>query len=57
MRLFLSETFFDAVIELPKRIQDKVVAFQKSSARIRMPWGFIWNRFQNSTILRCAQHV
>lgn len=29
MRLFLSETFFDAVIELPKRIQDKVVAFQK----------------------------
>lgn len=29
MRLFLSETFFDAVFKLPKMIQDKVVAFQK----------------------------
>ena len=29
MRLFLSETFFDAVFKLPKKTQDKVVAFQK----------------------------
>lgn len=29
MRLFLSETFFDAVFKLPKKIQDKVVAFQR----------------------------
>lgn len=29
MRLFLSDTFFDAVFKLPKKIQDKVVAFQK----------------------------
>lgn len=29
MRLFLSDTFFDAVFRLPKRIQDKVIAFQK----------------------------
>ena len=29
MRLFLSETFFDAVLKLPKRAQDKVVAFQR----------------------------
>lgn len=29
MRLFLSDTFFDAVFKLPKRIQDKVVNFQK----------------------------
>ncbi len=29
MRLFLSETFFDAVFKLPKRAQDKVVSFQK----------------------------
>lgn len=29
MRLFLSETFFDAVLKLPKKIQDKVVTFQK----------------------------
>lgn len=29
MRLFLSETFFDAVFKLPKKIQDKVVNFQR----------------------------
>lgn len=29
MRLFLADTFFDAVFKLPKRIQDKVVNFQK----------------------------
>lgn len=29
MRLFISETFFDAVFQLPKKIQDKVVSFQK----------------------------
>ena len=29
MRLFLSETFFDAVFKLPKKTQDKVVTFQK----------------------------
>lgn len=29
MRLFISETFFDAVFKLPKKTQDKVVAFQK----------------------------
>lgn len=29
MRLFLSETFFDAVFKLPKKTQDKVVSFQK----------------------------
>ncbi len=29
MRLFLSDTFYDAVLELPKEIQKKVVAFQK----------------------------
>lgn len=29
MRLFLSDTFFDAMFDLPKRIQDKVIAFQK----------------------------
>lgn len=29
MRLFLSDTFFDAVFRLPKKIQDKVIAFQK----------------------------
>ena len=29
MRLFLSETFFDAVFKLPKKTQEKVVAFQK----------------------------
>lgn len=29
MRLFLSDTFFDAVFKLPKKIQDKVVSFQK----------------------------
>lgn len=29
MRLFLSETFFDAVFKLPKKIQDKVVSFQR----------------------------
>ena len=29
MSLFLSETFFDAVFKLPKKIQDKVVNFQR----------------------------
>lgn len=29
MRLFLSDTFFDAMFDLPKKIQDKVIAFQK----------------------------
>lgn len=29
MRLFLSETFFDAVFKLPKKIQDKVLAFNR----------------------------
>ena len=29
MRLFLADTFFEAVFKLPKKIQDKVVAFQK----------------------------
>ena len=29
MRLFLSETFFDAIFELPKKVQDKVINFQK----------------------------
>lgn len=29
MRLFLSETFFDAVFKLPRKTQDKVVTFQK----------------------------
>ena len=29
MRLFLSETFFDAVFKLPKKTQDKVVSFQR----------------------------
>jgi len=29
MRLFLSETFFDAVFKLPKKTQEKVVSFQK----------------------------
>ena len=29
MRLFLSETFFDAVSKLPKKTQEKVIAFQK----------------------------
>ena len=29
MRLFLSETFLESMLELPKKIQDKVVAFQR----------------------------
>lgn len=29
MRLFLSDTFYEAVLSLPKKIQNKVVAFQK----------------------------
>ena len=29
MRLFISETFFDAVFKLPKKTQDRVVAFQR----------------------------
>lgn len=29
MRLFLSDTFLDAIFKLPKKIQDKVVAFQR----------------------------
>ncbi|MGL5980667.1 MAG: UvrD-helicase domain-containing protein [Phocaeicola sp.] len=29
MRLFLSDTFFDAMIKLPKKTQDKVVNFQR----------------------------
>ena len=29
MRLFLSDTFYEAVLSLPKKIQSKVIAFQK----------------------------
>lgn len=29
MRLFFSDTFFDAVFKLPKKIQDKVISFQR----------------------------
>ena len=29
MRIFISDTFFDAVFKLPKKAQDKVVAFQR----------------------------
>lgn len=35
MRLFLSDTFFDAMFDLPKKIQDKVIAFQKSFVKTR----------------------
>ncbi len=29
MRLFLSDTFLDAILKLPKKIQDKVIVFQR----------------------------
>ena len=53
MRLFLSETFFDAVFKLPKKIQDKVVSFQRkfrenpTSAGIHLE---PISQFKNSTL-------
>lgn len=53
MRLFLSETFFEAVIELPKRIQDKVIAFQRKFRENQNTLGIHLEpiaQFKNSTL-------
>lgn len=53
MRLFLSETFFDAVFKLPKKTQDKVVAFQKKFRENHTTSGIHLEpiaQFKNSTL-------
>ena len=53
MRLFLSETFFDAVFKLPKKIQDKVVAFQRKFREDNTSAGIHLEpiaQFKNSTL-------
>ena len=53
MRLFLSETFFDAVFKLPKKIQDKVVAFQRKFRENHTSAGIHLEpiaQFKNSTL-------
>lgn len=53
MRLFLSETFFDAVFKLPKKIQDKVVAFQRKFREDRTSAGIHLEpiaQFKNATL-------
>ncbi len=53
MRLFLSETFFDAVLKLPKKIQDKVVSFQKKFRENHTSTGIHLEpiaQFKNSTL-------
>lgn len=53
MRLFLSETFFDAVFKLPKKIQDKVISFQKKFREDHTTSGIHLEpiaQFKNSTL-------
>ena len=53
MRLFLSETFFDAVFKLPKKIQDKIVAFQRKFREDNTSAGIHLEpiaQFKNSTL-------
>ena len=53
MRLFLSETFFDAVFNLPKKIQDKVVSFQRKFREDHTSAGIHLepiSQFKNSTL-------
>lgn len=53
MRLFLSETFFDAVFKLPKKTQDKIVAFQKKFRENHTTSGIHLEpiaQFKNSTL-------
>lgn len=53
MRLFLSETFFDAVFKLPKKTQDKVVAFQRKFRENHTTSGIHLEpiaQFKNSTL-------
>ena len=53
MRLFLSETFFDAVFKLPKKIQDKVVSFQRKFRENHTSAGIHLEpitQFKNSTL-------
>lgn len=53
MRLFISETFFDAVFKLPKKIQDKVVSFQRKFREDRTSAGIHLEpitQFKNSTL-------
>lgn len=53
MRLFLSETFFDALLKLPKKIQDKVVNFQRKFRDDRTSVGIHLepiSQFKNSSL-------
>lgn len=53
MRLFLSETFFDAVFKLPKKIQDKIVTFQRKFREDNTSAGIHLEpiaQFKNSTL-------
>ena len=53
MRLFLSETFFDAVFKLPKKIQDKVISFQRKFREDHTTSGIHLEpiaQFKNSTL-------
>ena len=55
MRLFLSDTFYEAVLSLPKKIQSKVIAFQKKFRENNASNGIHLEPIAHLRTMHCAQ--